>query len=366
MRYLVPPLLLVSSLGFAPDLAAQTFLWSPAGTAKALGNSNNRIPFWSQSATYQQIHDKEDMNLVNGGKPISMKGLAMRPAQRTAITGRTWDMRISLSHTKVTSQGASSTFSTNLGTASKIVFGTSTGYTKFSWKNFTHTGGPGAPSAPAYTIPFTSTFTYVPVVGNLCWEWRHKNATTIARMSMDATSAIAQRGAIGRSFGTGCTVKGNTRPATARIITSRVAFPDYNFQADLTNAPPNASAMLVLGLKQQRTQIPGWCTSIEIAPLIFLPGKTDGTGAWKVLAPLTALKGTRPFMVFLQYAFTDKTQTAGLGLSSTASYTTPNISGAHAFTRIYNAPFQSTTNGAELATSGTVGRNFGLVVGWLQ
>jgi hypothetical protein len=34
--------------------------------------------------------------------------------------------------------------------------------------------------------------------------------------------------------------------------------------------------------------------------------------------------------------------------------------------RIYKAAFGGTTNGDELATSGSVGKNYGLVVGFLQ
>ncbi len=61
------PSLLVSSLWtitiLTSAVSAQTpkYVYSPAGAEFMKGGSNNIVPFWSGSATYQQIHDYADM-----------------------------------------------------------------------------------------------------------------------------------------------------------------------------------------------------------------------------------------------------------------------------------------------------------------
>ncbi len=65
------PRLLVVSLVLVPMLGAQapTYFWSPRGADKAIGGSNNTIPFWGMSASYQQIHDASDFGVV----PLAIK-----------------------------------------------------------------------------------------------------------------------------------------------------------------------------------------------------------------------------------------------------------------------------------------------------
>ncbi|MHC5072384.1 MAG: hypothetical protein ACYTGO_18060, partial [Planctomycetota bacterium] len=169
---------------------APKYIWTPAGSATNTGATNNTIPFWSTSATYQQVLDAIDFT----SPVVQMKGLAMRVAGTRTMTGRSWDLRITLSHTKVTAATASSTFATNLaGANTRIVFGTTTTFTTFSWKTVT---GTGAVNPPAFTIPFSSPYTYLPSLGNLCWEWRHKNASIRTNMFVDATWGPSQRGTV--------------------------------------------------------------------------------------------------------------------------------------------------------------------------
>ena len=128
-----PRFLSVSSsvLVFSALLGAQTtYQWSPPNTGSISGGSNNTIPFWGMSATYQQIHDAPTM-----GTLLIMKGLGMRPAGNRTVKGRTWDMRLTLSQTKVSSINATATFSTNLGSVNtRMVYGTSATWQKFSWQ----------------------------------------------------------------------------------------------------------------------------------------------------------------------------------------------------------------------------------------
>ncbi|MHC4815577.1 MAG: hypothetical protein ACYTKC_18085 [Planctomycetota bacterium] len=336
---------------------APKYVWSPTGTATNAGGNNNTIPLWSMSATYQQVLDANDFT----SGVVQMKGLAMRPHATKTLTGRSWDMRITLSHTKKTAATASSTFSANLvGTSTTVVFGTPTTFSRFSWNTVT---GTGPVNPPAFTIPFSSPYTYIPSLGNLCWEWRHKNATTNQNNSVDATFGATQRGTILAKVGRGCTVRGNTAPATPIISIVGSGNASYSFRSVLVNATTNSNAIMALGVTP-KTQNLGWCTAVELVPAAFIYGKTDAGGSWTFYAPLSLLAGAPALNVYVQYVFDDPSQTAGLGLSDMAGYKTANVPGAHAVCRIYTPG--SAANGSELLSSGTVSRNYGLVVGWLQ
>lgn len=336
---------------------AQKYIWSPTGADKAPGGTNNMIPFTSTSATYQQIHDGLDFGVL----PVQVKGMGMRNYGARTVPGRSWDMRITLSHTKVTAATATGTFTTNLGTTNtQIVYGSATTFATFSWKTFTSTG---TVNPPSFTIPFNSPYSYVPPAGNLCWEWRFKNASSIASMGMDAVAGSYQQGSVLASVGTGCVVKGNPSPATARISMPRVNSL-YQFRAALSYATKSSPAVMALGLTK-KTQNLGFCTALELVPAILLFGTTDGGGAWAFQGPLSALQGIRPTDFFVQFGFNDPT--LGLGLSNLAGYRSPAIPGGHGVSRIYKAKHQGTFNGDELATTTTTKSvSYGLVVGWLQ
>jgi len=345
----------------ASSLGAQTptYVWTPTGSAANTGGSANTIPFWGMSATYQQILDASDFS----APLVQMKGMAMRPAGSYTLTGRSWDLRITLSHTKVNAANASSTFSTNLqGANTTVVFGSSTTFTRFSWSTAT---GTGTVNPPAFTVPFVSPFAYIRSLGNLCWEWRQRNASTNTVMYVDATYAPSQVGTALGSTGQGCTVKTSANPATATISTTGTVSVGYSFQSVLSNAAANANAFMAVGVTP-KTQNLGWCAPVYLVPVILVGGKTDASGSWTFQAPLALLAGTTPFNIYMQYVYDDASQAAGLGLSNLAGYRSPTVPGAHVITRIYKSQFGGTSNGDELATTGTVGKYFGLLIGWLQ
>ena len=357
-----PRLLVVSSLLLAPMLGAQppTYHWSPTGANKFTGGTNNTIPFWGLSARYQQIHDAVDF-----GPTTTMKGLAMRPLGNRTLTGRTWEMLITMTHTKVAANAMSTTFATNLaGINTKEVFGTSKAYKKFSWKNFTSSGSTN-PKPPAFTIPFDNTYLYLRALGNLCWDWRHKNATATAFMVMDATSGTSQRGAVLPSVGKGCFVGKSLVPATARITNTGIGAAGNIFQATLSNATASQAAILALGITQQNIKL-GWCTDVELVPVVLAFGKTNASGSWTFQGPIASTAGASAVSVYMQYAYNDAGQGAGLGLSNMVGYRTPNIPGGSGVSRLWKAASNGRTSGDELATTGSRGYRFGLVVGWLQ
>ena len=82
---------------------------------------------------------------------------------------------------------------------------------------------------------------------------------------------------------------------------------------------------------------------------------------------LTALDGLPPFTLYGQYAYADGNQGAGLGLTNLMSYTSGTQTGVNGMCRVWRAAVRGTTNGDELATTGTnVTRSYGLVTGFLQ
>lgn len=331
-----------------------THIWTPPNAATNAGGTNNNAPFYAISSTYQQVHDPYNM-----GQAKTLKGMAFRNWGARTIVGRSWDMRLILSHTKVTPQSVTSTFSSNLGTMNtRVVFGSATGWTKFTFNGYTSTG---TVNPPAFTIPFSSPYVYISALGNLCWEWRHKNGTSTASMPMDASNGNSHLGTPSSS-GTGCVATGNTAAATAAVTTPNAN--GYQYRLDLTNAAASATVLTAIGLSQTSLNL-GWCTTLQVTPLVILPGQTSSQGAWSIQFPLSVASGIPTTNVHAQCGFADKGLPGGLGLSNLASYKTPVIPGSHGMSRVYVRNLSG--NGDEVKTQGTImGKAYGLVVGWLQ
>ena len=269
MNRLVATSLSVSILVLALTLDAQapTYLYSPAGAATQVPGGSNTIPWWGQSASYQQIHDYEEMLRVAGGKPVAiiMKGLGFRPAGATTLPGRTWELRLSVGTSPNNADNASATFTSNLPKPT-TVFATSTTFSKLSFP--TTTGVKGV-SPIAFTVPFNNKFIYVPIKGsNFCWEWRHRNSTSKKLMSCDAIAGKLGRGTTMSSLGFGC----NGAQSTV-LINSQ-----HNYESKLVNAPAGTRALAMIGLTQQKTVLPGWCSNLETVPLLYVFGTADSTG----------------------------------------------------------------------------------------
>lgn len=362
MQRLVPDTFVLSAvlsaLVLVGGLQAQTpkYLYSPAGAATQGGGSNNTIPWWSQSASYQQIHDYAEMVRVAGGKvaPIIMKGLGFRPAGSFNLPGRTWELKLAVGTCPNNADNASATFTNNLPNPT-TVFGTTTTFNKFS---FSTVKGTGDPNPIAFTVPFNQTYVYVPVPSvHFCWEWRHKNATSNATMPCDAIAGRLGRGTVMPSIGSGC--GGATSTVSIAYRNSQ-----YNYDSKLSNATANTTAMGMLGLSKQKVPLPGWCSNLETVPLLHFFGKTDAAGSMTISASLNLLKGVPQLHVYMQYAFLGNFP-FGVGLSDASVYRT-NLPGGWEMSRIYKTTARGTFNGDETATSGAVGKNYGLVVGFLQ
>lgn len=359
MNHLTTLTLSISIL--APILGAQapTYFWSPRGADKYVGDTDETIPFVAVSASYQQIHDAGDF----GTAPVQMKGMAFRPNKKKANAGRSWDLRITLSHTKVDANSMSRTYSTNLaGTNTTVVYGTTTTFNTFSWPTTTSIVST-TPQPPIFTVPFNQTYTYVPSLGNLCWEWRYINGTSNTKIPVDAVSGSGQGGKVLANVGKGCFAGTSVAPATATITSSTIGTRGYMFQSTLTNATSSQAAILALGVTANSQNF-GWCTKVELAPMTYIYGKTDASGSWTFQTPIKSAAGVSAVSFYEQYAYSDPGQTAGLGLSDMAGYTTPEIPGASGVSRVFRS--NTVANGSEVAGDGTLTLRLGLIVGWLQ
>jgi len=348
---------LITVLGLAGAAFAQapTYIWSPPNAKTNSGGNNNNAPFYAISSTYQQVHDAYNM-----GSARTLKGMAFRNWGARTIVGRSWDMRLTFSHTTVTPQTVTSTFSNNLGKLKPtIVFGSATGWKTFTFKGYTSTG---TVNPPAFTIPFSSPYVHISQLGNLCWEWRHKNGTSTASMPMDASNGKSHLGTPS-SAGKGCVATGKSVPATATVTTPSLPT-GYHYRLDLANAAASATVLVAIGLNKSSQNL-GWCTNLEVTPTIILPGQTSAQGTWGFQFPLSAVAGIAATDVHAQCGFGDKGLPGGLGLSNLASYKTPVVPGSHGMSRVYVRSLAA--NGDELKTVGTImTKSYGLVVGWLQ
>src|SRR5262245_28442931 len=111
-------LLIACALVSSPALWAQVTSISPYGYQTVEGNSGNTIPWWSGSATYQQLHDAADLAAVFPVPVGIIKGLSFRKdaSASVGLTARTMDVQITLGGTPNTAATMSSTFAQNLGT----------------------------------------------------------------------------------------------------------------------------------------------------------------------------------------------------------------------------------------------------------
>jgi hypothetical protein len=92
---------------------------------------------------------------------------------------------------------------------------------------------------------------------------------------------------------------------------------------------------------------------------------TDSTGSFLLKESLAKLSGAASSNLYAQFGFTDPGLPAQIGLSDVAGYTTPTVPGAHGIARWF--AYNTTTNGAELATTASGGQpGYGLSTAWLQ
>ncbi len=347
------PLLCVLA-ALAAVLPAQTHVWSPRGSATQEGNSNNTIPFWSLSATYQQIHDYENMGPVLGHSATPLLGLMLRKDNSgTPTTGRTLDLQLTLGATPVSARSPSTTFATNLGSSPTVVL-------PYGLVNLPPLTQISVPNPAGFIIPFTTPFVYVPAPGfNLCWEWRHMNASSNLNSSMDADSTGSYSAGL---EGTGCLTSGQTLPSS--ITTRSLGLSAQTYRSVLDRAAANAPGVFALGSQRVNISFPGQCAPLLLNPLVFLSGATDAAGMWDMTLTTPDFRNGPQVEILGQYVWLDGLQPTGLGFSD-MSFVRTAMGGTGYMCRLYACPYQGGA-GFELATTATGSSvGYGLVTGFI-
>jgi hypothetical protein len=184
---------------------------------------------------------------------------------------------------------------------------------------------------------------------NLIFEWRHKNNSSGTVSSpMDRMSGNSAVGRAMPSEGKGCTPTGGGNASTASMSGTTSTFA--------------TTLIMAAGVARQKFA-PGWCSAVELSPLVYLTGTTSATGSWTLQQPHTAFDNVHSFELLMQFAYADSVLPGGLGLSDMAVYRTPLWGGSNT-SRIYALGDRS-KNGLETATTGSVARKWGYVVGFI-
>lgn len=357
----------LSSLMLLTPIAAQVVVYSPAGADRCSGGSGSTLPFWGQSATYQQVHAYRDLTRLTSARSMTIKGLSLRPSGYAVWHPRSLEVQLMLASTTVTPAAAAGNklFTDNYKAADAT---TVLPFTKFSLPRIE---GKGGVNAPGLTLPFKSSFLWQNSPGNnLLWEWRHRNHTNSSPMFADQIFYIAST-SYGTSFGCNspaegkaCTATGQARPAHASSVL--VGNNPVSRWFTLADVEPNQPALLFVGATRQPVSLPGLCSKLELAPVFSIPGLTSSVGSWSFAVTYPSLsnfQGRASNEVFLQYAFADSKLPSGIGLSEMMVVNTP-IGGAVDLCQLWAMGYQNTTNTWSTATTATGAyENSGLVVG---
>ncbi|MFO1052920.1 MAG: hypothetical protein U1F36_11960 [Planctomycetota bacterium] len=342
-------LFVLPALLCATGLSAQSYFYLPAGHDALEGNTNNTIPFWSTSATYQQVHDGTDVDRAIGGGFALIQSLNFRKDNATTpIPARTIDVQITLGQTPVTAASASGTYASNLGAAPVVVVP----YTTFNLPSLTASS---VPNPIGWSFPFATSFPYLSGNGNLCWEMRTMNSSINSSASLDAGqgNSVQASGVIG----TGCQATGQA--AVAQISTRSLNVTSGAWRNVMTFGAITAPSVLLIGVGAVHIPLPGYCSALELSPIASITGVTDAAGQLDITYTFGSLIGQPGVQLLGQYAFVDVGLPGGVGLSNASSYTlAPRGNGQTS--RIYTAPSGGGA-GNETSLSGSVGRYFGLV-----
>ena len=340
-------------IGQALPAQVTTYI-APFGYQTGEGNSGNTIPWWSGSATYQQVHDAADLAAVFPVPVAIIKGLSFRKdaSSSVGLTARTMDAQITLGATSVTASTMSGTFANNLGANPTLVLP----YTNLSFPALLNVS---TPNPQAWFYPFATPFPYLMTLGNLCWELRIKNSSSNVAGYNDAISSTAVP-LFGSFLGTGCLATGQT--SSSRIGARSLDFATGTLLHALEYARASSPAALCLGASAQVITVPGLCASFQTLPLLTLNGTTDAVGTWNSSVTFGSLLPYPAAKLFVQFAFLDTGLTHGFGVSPCSPITLP-APGAGSASRVW-ATTSGSGQGNETATTGTLGAGYCLVTGF--
>ncbi|MGE0141939.1 MAG: hypothetical protein AB7I19_03175 [Planctomycetota bacterium] len=341
---------LLGALTLSGGLLAQTFHTSPSEYANAEGNTNNTIPWWSLSATYQQIHDAPDLAVAFGSPIAVITSLNFRKdgGLSSSIAGRSIDAQITLGTTTISALTATTDFATNLGPSPQVGLA----YTTVSLPGLSNSS---LPNPIGWSLPLTTPYVYASPTGNLCWELRFTNGSGSANAAMDA---VSRSNSVNNGLlGAGCAATGQSNAAT--IGARSLSMTTGAWRNRLDNAAASSIAVQLIGFGAQQILLPGFCSNLEFLPVASAQSMTSATGQWDSTLTFGDLRDGPGLDILAQFAFLDAGLPGGVGLSNASSFSITPTS-VRDITRIYAAPSQGGL-GNELATNGTVGLRYGLV-----
>jgi hypothetical protein len=333
-------------------LSAQTYHVAPSGHDVTEGTTNNTIPFWSVSATYQQIHDAADLNTVFGGPVAVINSINFR--KDGTLSGGTpakaFELEISMGMTSVSPLAYSTTFATNIGATPQVVLP----YTPLNLPALTNSS---VPNPMGWQIPFATPFTYISAAGNLCWEFRLKNGAS-GTAAMDASSRTGS--IVYPNLGTGCIATGQT--SAAAIGTKSLSMSTGVWSNRLDRAEANAPTVQLIGLGPVTGPfpLPGFCTDLQFLPMASVTGVASATGQWTSALTFGSLLDAPSIEIQAQFAWIDSALPNNVGLSNATNLGIP-LDSIRSVCRVYLSPSGGAA-GNELGLTATGGSSrYGLV-----
>lgn len=360
----------------AISAAAQSFETFPVGARSEWGGSGNTIPFWGGSATYQQVFDLAHMSKLNAGNVIVINQMFFRA--RGTVPARSATVELKFNHTSVDSTAATTTFASNLQAPGDTAPTTVISSKPLNFPAFNGSAGPGVPGG--MNFPLDTIYIWNPFLNkHFIYELRYKDGNPgVQNSQLDAIDGNSYTASRRPSEGTGCTASDKTTPASAfsslGLATGSSTYPPWTYTVGLANARTNAVAVWFLGLTRQTLTLPGACGSLLVTPIVTQFGMTSQStpgpkpfpgGTWDIGIPVPMSPDVRHmprFELLSQFAFDDPALPYGVGLSPMTVVQT-NLPGAASVARIYSITTQA-GNGAELATTGAKGDDYGLVTGF--
>jgi hypothetical protein len=322
---------------------------TPQGSAGALGNANNNIPFSWTPTSYQQIHDASSFTFRG---PQVWTLMRQRMASGfTGFPGQTIDVEIILGHAAVTAATASNTFATNVN-----------GSTEVNVVTRKLVALPNVPNNSWAIAPYPFDTPYVWIGNGLSLRanvYSNTASSQIFTYPLDAWSQTTGGAAIPNGSYSGCKHALGTNPAQ---LTGSVGGPSSTatFQGDAGYAKAMTAALtigasdsswgaLVLPFDLGVVNAPGCFVANDVALSLSATTNALGTASWNVSLPAA----TDGVIFYTQMLVIDPAAN-GLGLI-TSNGTRDVIGGVLGVTRIW----------ASISSpSGTVGRAFGMAFGF--
>lgn len=263
-------------------LPAQGTLVSPSFYADEEGTTTASLPFGTpRSATGYPQHSQQVIGGLRGQARV-FRSLAFRRdgqlAENALFDARTIDFELHVGHGDVAT--ATGTFATNYTSPRQLVFARRA------------LSLPGVAALPRVVpapfnlqIPFDTQFSYSGLA-DFVWEAdaygqiSGAGVLTPVDASFSGMNLVMPSGY--RMNGRGCNAQGTTNEVQLRSTGSLQNFPvnAWILSLSVTNAPPNAAGLLLLGLNNLNVPLPGLCTNLFVSPLVTLNGTVPASGAW--------------------------------------------------------------------------------------